>query len=128
MTFVPRLDAPPPSCAAYTGGFRLEDAEAIAAWDRKVNHDVKAVEYRLREQLDRLGLGAWKEAIHFGLTSEDVNNLAYALMLREARDLVLAWRCATWARVARPGRRPRPPRTPAAGAHARPARHANHTR
>src|SRR5262249_17203611 len=70
--------------------FRLEDAEAIAAWDRKVNHDVKAVEYWLREQMDKLGLGKWKEAVHFALTSEDVNNLAYALLLREARDLALA--------------------------------------
>jgi adenylosuccinate lyase len=70
-------------------GFSDEAVEGIAAWDRKVNHDVKAVEYWLREQLDRLDLGAWKEAIHFGLTSEDVNNLAYALMVREARDIVL---------------------------------------
>jgi adenylosuccinate lyase len=69
--------------------FGPEAAEAISAWDRKVNHDVKAVEYWLREQLDGLGFSAWNEAIHFALTSEDVNNLAYALMTREARDLVL---------------------------------------
>jgi adenylosuccinate lyase len=69
--------------------FTPADAEAIAAWDQRVNHDVKAVEYWLREKLDGLGLGAWKEAIHFGLTSEDVNNLAYALMIREARDIIL---------------------------------------
>ncbi|HJZ47737.1 MAG TPA: adenylosuccinate lyase [Roseiflexaceae bacterium] len=91
VTFVPKLDA---QAAAELRGlyraFRLEDAEAIAAWDRKVNHDVKAVEYWLREQMDKLGLGKWKEAVHFALTSEDVNNLAYALLLREARDLALA--------------------------------------
>ncbi|MBK9711048.1 MAG: adenylosuccinate lyase [Kouleothrix sp.] len=90
IAFVPTLDAQ--AVAELRGlyrAFRPEDAEAIAAWDRKVNHDVKAVEYWLREQLDRLGLGAWKEAVHFALTSEDINNLAYALMLREARDLVL---------------------------------------
>ena len=69
--------------------FDERDAAAIAAWDRKVHHDVKAVEYWLRERLDALGLGAWKEAAHFGLTSEDVNNLAYGLLVREARDLVL---------------------------------------
>jgi adenylosuccinate lyase len=69
--------------------FSDADALAISAWDRKVNHDVKAVEYWLREQLDRLGLGAWKEAVHFALTSEDVNNLAYGLLVREARDLVI---------------------------------------
>ena len=90
VTFVPKLSA---QAAAELRGlyrsFRPEDAEAIAEWDRKVNHDVKAVEYWLREQLAKLGLGAWQEAIHFALTSEDVNNLAYALMLREARDLVM---------------------------------------
>lgn len=69
--------------------FSDEHILAIAAWDAKVNHDVKAVEYWLREQLDQLGLSAWKEAVHFALTSEDINNLAYALMVREARDLVL---------------------------------------
>ena len=69
--------------------FSLTDAEAVAAWDRKVNHDVKAVEYWLREKFDQHGLGDDKEAIHFALTSEDVNNLAYALMVQEARDVIL---------------------------------------
>ncbi len=86
----PKLD--PRAAAALRDlyrSFSAADAEAIAAWDRKVNHDVKAVEYWLRERLDALDLGAWKEAVHFALTSEDVNNLAYALMTREARDLTL---------------------------------------
>lgn len=69
--------------------FSVDDAVAIATWDRKVNHDVKAVEYWLREKLDLLGLGQYKEVVHFALTSEDVNNLAYALMVQESRDLVL---------------------------------------
>ncbi len=69
--------------------FSQADAQAIAAWDRRVNHDVKAVEYWLREKLDALGLGAYKELVHFALTSEDVNNLAYGLMVREARDQVM---------------------------------------
>ncbi|NJP06459.1 MAG: adenylosuccinate lyase [Chloroflexaceae bacterium] len=69
--------------------FSDDDALAIAGWDRRVNHDVKAVEYWLREQLSALQLDAWLEALHFGLTSEDVNNLAYGLLLREARDLEL---------------------------------------
>ena len=90
VTFVPKLSV---QAATELRGlyraFSMEDAEAIAEWDRKVNHDVKAVEYWLRERMDKLGLGEWKEAIHFALTSEDINNLAYALMLREARDLVL---------------------------------------
>jgi len=90
LTFIAPLT--PQQVAELRGlyrAFRDEDAEAVAAWDRKVNHDVKAVEYWLREQIDKLGLGAWKEAVHFALTSEDVNNLAYALLVREARDLVL---------------------------------------
>ena len=66
-----------------------DSASAVAAWDRRVNHDVKSVEYWLREQLSELGLGAWQEAVHWGLTSEDVNNLAYALLLQEARDQVV---------------------------------------
>ncbi|HZG68294.1 MAG TPA: adenylosuccinate lyase [Herpetosiphonaceae bacterium] len=66
-----------------------ESAAAIAAWDRRINHDVKSVEYWLRERMSALGLDAWHEAVHWGLTSEDVNNLAYALLVREARDGVM---------------------------------------
>jgi adenylosuccinate lyase len=69
--------------------FSDEDGIAVAAWDRRVNHDVKAVEYWLREHMDTLGLSNWNEALHFGLTSEDVNNLAYGLLIQEARDLVI---------------------------------------
>ena len=90
VDFVPPLE--PQAAAALRNlyrAFSTEDAQAIAAWDARVNHDVKAVEYWLREKLDAFGLSAWKEAVHFALTSEDVNNLAYALMIREARDLVL---------------------------------------
>ncbi|MEX2495279.1 MAG: adenylosuccinate lyase [Woeseia sp.] len=70
--------------------FSYDDAEWIKKAEGKTNHDVKAVEYFLR---DRLGTGSdVKNAgdfVHFGCTSEDVNNLAYALMLRTARDDVL---------------------------------------
>jgi adenylosuccinate lyase len=90
VAFVPALD--PAQQAALRALYRQfgdADALAISAWDRKVNHDVKAVEYWLRERLQGLGLGAWNEAVHFALTSEDVNNLAYGLMVRDARDSVL---------------------------------------
>ncbi|MDZ4722085.1 MAG: adenylosuccinate lyase, partial [Roseiflexaceae bacterium] len=88
--FIPAIDAQQiGGLRALFRSFSDADAAAIAAWDRKVNHDVKAVEYWLREKLDDLGMAAWKEAIHFGLTSEDVNNLAYALMIRDARDMIL---------------------------------------
>lgn len=58
--------------------------------DRKpLEHDVKAVEVYLADQLDELGLGHLKEWVHFGMTSEDTNNLAYNLMLRDATNKVL---------------------------------------
>ncbi|MFV9503540.1 MAG: adenylosuccinate lyase [Oscillochloridaceae bacterium umkhey_bin13] len=88
--FVPPLDPQQQaSLRILYRQFTDADALAIYAWDRKVNHDVKAVEYWLRERLVAMGLEAWQEAVHFALTSEDVNNLAYAMMVRDARDLVL---------------------------------------
>ncbi len=88
--FVPTLKpAQQAALRALYRQFSDDDARAIAVWDRKINHDVKAVEYWLREQLDRLDLAPWQEAVHFALTSEDVNNLAYGLLVRDARDLVI---------------------------------------
>jgi adenylosuccinate lyase len=70
--------------------FSFDDAQWIKEAESKTNHDVKAVEYFLR---DRIGSGSdvrnAGDFLHFGCTSEDVNNLAYALMLRAARDEVL---------------------------------------
>jgi adenylosuccinate lyase len=70
--------------------FSVDDAQWIKKAEAKTNHDVKAVEYFVR---DRLGTGSdvlnAGDFVHFGCTSEDVNNLAYALMLRSARDEVL---------------------------------------
>jgi adenylosuccinate lyase len=71
-------------------GFSLHDAERIKAIERTTNHDVKAVEYFIKERIgDDADLSAAKEFVHFACTSEDINNLAYALMLRDARDGVL---------------------------------------
>lgn len=71
--------------------FSVDDAERVKAIEATTNHDVKAVEYLIRE---KLGSGdeasTLSEFIHFGCTSEDINNLAYALMLRMGRDDVLA--------------------------------------
>ena len=71
--------------------FGLDDATRVKALEAETNHDVKAVEYFLREKLagipaDRGKLHAF---LHFACTSEDINNLAYALMLRDARQRVL---------------------------------------
>ncbi len=68
--------------------FSLEDAERIKIIEKTTNHDVKAVEYFLKEKFDQLQLGGIKEFIHFGLTSQDVNNTAFPLMLRNADDHV----------------------------------------
>ncbi len=64
--------------------FTTADAERIKSHEAITNHDVKAVEYFLKEEFDRLGLGQWKEFIHFGLTSQDINNTAVPMSLRDA--------------------------------------------
>ena len=70
--------------------FQLEHAERVKEFERTTNHDVKAVEYLLKEQAQKLPeLAKVTEFIHFACTSEDINNLSHALMLREGRDDVL---------------------------------------
>src|SRR4030095_14023613 len=72
-----------------------EDAE-VKKLERETNHDVKAVEYFVKSRLD--AVPAWRtrrEFVHFACTSEDINNLSYALMLRDARDQVLLARLDT---------------------------------
>ncbi|MBO5876001.1 MAG: adenylosuccinate lyase [Alistipes sp.] len=64
--------------------FTAEDAERVKEIEKTTNHDVKAVEYLLKEKLEALGLGAYLEFIHFGLTSQDINNTSQPLMLKEA--------------------------------------------
>ncbi len=64
--------------------FRIEDAEKIKDIERKTNHDIKAVEYYLKEEFSRLGLDRHKEFIHFGLTSQDINNTAVPLLFRDS--------------------------------------------
>ena len=68
--------------------FSLADAERIKDIEKVTNHDVKAVEYFLREKFDTLGLEAYKEFIHFGLTSQDVNNTATPLSILHAFDRI----------------------------------------
>ena len=68
--------------------FSLADAERIKAIERVTNHDVKAVEYFLREKFDELGLDVYKEFIHFGLTSQDVNNTATPLSIKHAFERI----------------------------------------
>jgi len=69
--------------------FQTEDAEEIKEIEKTTNHDVKAVEYFLKRQFDELGLSKWKEFLHFGLTSQDINNTAVPLSMMEAHKLVV---------------------------------------
>ncbi len=64
--------------------FSFDDALRIKEIEKTTNHDVKAVEYFLKEKFDNLGLAEFKEFIHFGLTSQDINNTAIPYSLRDA--------------------------------------------
>ena len=75
---------------AIANDFSIADGERIKVIESETNHDVKAVEYFIKERISgKPELAAAKEFVHFACTSEDINNLAYALMLRDARDRVL---------------------------------------
>ena len=69
--------------------FGEDEAEAIKVYEAVTNHDVKAVEYYLRDEFTKLELGQFVEFIHFGLTSQDINNTAIPLSLKEAMGAVL---------------------------------------
>ncbi|WP_339650117.1 lyase family protein, partial [uncultured Salegentibacter sp.] len=64
--------------------FTTIDAQAVKEIEKTTNHDVKAVEYLIKNKFDELGLEAYKEFIHFGLTSQDINNTAVPLSLKDA--------------------------------------------
>ena len=69
--------------------FTEDDAVQVKEIERTTNHDVKAVEYFMKNKLDQLGLSEIKEFVHFGLTSQDINNTATPLLLKEAHFQVL---------------------------------------
>ena len=69
--------------------FSVEDALKIKETEKITNHDLKAVEYFIKEKLETIGLSSYTEFIHFGLTSQDVNNTAIPLSLKEASVTVL---------------------------------------
>ncbi len=78
-----------PQLRDWVKHFSQADAEWIKTTERTTNHDVKAVEYFLKEKFDQLGLEAYKEFIHFGLTSQDINNTATPLMLKQGLQQVI---------------------------------------
>ncbi len=68
--------------------FSEADAQYIKNIEKTTNHDVKAVEYFIKDQFDKLGLSAFKEFVHFGLTSQDINNTAVPMSIRDAMQQV----------------------------------------
>ena len=77
--------------SSITNNFSLEDAKAIKEIEKITNHDVKAVEYFLKEKVSSIPeLQNASEFIHFACTSEDINNLSHALMLQEGREVLLS--------------------------------------
>src|SRR5216683_778818 len=85
--------------------FTLADARRVKEFEAETNHDVKAVEYFLKERIAALDSHLPLEMVHFACTSEDINNLAYALILKEftERELIpaLGWIVADLTRLAR---------------------------
>ena len=73
-----------PELRALYKNFSLEEAQKIKNIEKETNHDVKAVEYYLKEEFQKLGINQYKEFIHFGLTSQDINNTATPLSLKDA--------------------------------------------
>jgi adenylosuccinate lyase len=63
--------------------FNLKDALNVKLIEKKTNHDVKAVEYFIKQKFNDLNISEYKEFIHFGLTSQDVNNTAIPLILKD---------------------------------------------
>lgn len=78
-----------PKLRAIASEFSLADATKVKETEKVTNHDVKAVEYFLKEKFDELGLEKQKEFIHFGLTSQDINNTSTPLMLKNGMEEVL---------------------------------------
>jgi len=91
VELAPFTDAAIARLRALADDFSIDDAQRVKDIEATTNHDVKAVEYFIKEKLkDDAALGPALEFVHFACTSEDINNLSYALMLREARkDVVL---------------------------------------
>lgn len=91
ITEVPVLsDAAKSHLEKLVSGFDITIAQAVKLHEKTTNHDVKAVEYAIKDHIQsNTELAAVMEFVHFACTSEDINNLSYALMLKDARDTLL---------------------------------------
>ncbi|MCB9252534.1 MAG: adenylosuccinate lyase [Flavobacteriales bacterium] len=70
-------------------GFSISDAEEIKEIEKITNHDVKAVEYFIKKKFDKLKFSKYSEFVHFGLTSQDINNSAIPLSLKESNEMIM---------------------------------------
>ena len=112
---------------AFAADFGQPEIDELARLEATTRHDVKAVEYLVRAKLAELGLTQIAELTHFACTSEDINNLAYALTVQAAvRDVWMPKLRAVIDALA--ARADHTPRRPDARAHPRPARHPDHRR
>jgi adenylosuccinate lyase len=73
----------------WVENFDIGQAQSIKLIEKQINHDVKAVEYFIKQKLENEGLNPWMEFVHFGLTSQDINNTAIPLLLKESTEKVL---------------------------------------
>ena len=73
----------------WVENFDLEQAASVKRIEKQINHDVKSVEYFVKQKLENEGLTPWTEFVHFGLTSQDINNTAIPLLLKESTENVL---------------------------------------
>ncbi len=73
----------------WVENFDIEQAQSVKLIEKQINHDVKAVEYFIKQKLENEGLNPWMEFVHFGLTSQDINNTAIPLLLKESTEMVL---------------------------------------
>jgi len=78
-----------PQLRKYYLEFQTSSAVEVKEIERETNHDIKAIEYFLRRRFDELGIGEYKEFIHFGLTSQDINNTAFPMATRDAMTMVI---------------------------------------
>ncbi len=90
---LPQLKAVKPGIAdelrkVYTE-FSMADAQTVKDIEKTTNHDVKAVEYFIKDKFDTLGIGQYREFVHFGLTSQDINNTAVPLSLKESLENIV---------------------------------------
>jgi adenylosuccinate lyase len=76
------------SVSSIYSGFNKESAMMVKDIEKTTNHDVKAVEYYIKNQLENRGLSKIKEWVHFSCTSEDINNTSYALMVKKGQNLI----------------------------------------